>query len=167
MNALLLMNAQNSFLSEEGSVYLGEKAEILKVRLKDYVKGFKGKKIFFREKHAESDDFFVNDKTHSIATSFDFKIHESVKCYADIFCDKIRYSGFYKTKLDVIIKRNRITSVVLIGLETHTSILFTAEGLRNRGYDVTVVEPCTMARDDYMHFAAISLMKNFLGVKIE
>lgn len=167
MNALFFMNPQNSLLDERGSIYLGEKAEILKIRLKDYLKGFNGKKIYFREKHAQSDEFFVNEKTHSVVASFDFMVHESLKPFADLFCDKTRYNGFHNTGLDGMLKKEKVSSVVMVGLETHTSVLFTAEGLRNRGYEVTVVEPCVMARDDYMHFAAISLMKNFLGVRLD
>ena len=75
MNILFVMNPQNSFLSKDGSVYMGEKAEILKVRLVDYLSTYPGKKIFFREVHAMDDVFFSNDRTHSIATTLDCSIH--------------------------------------------------------------------------------------------
>jgi nicotinamidase-related amidase len=161
------MNAQNSFLSEKGSVYMGEKAEILKHRILDYLSGFSGTKVFFREKHAMEDSFFINDKTHSLATTEDMLIHGSLNKYATHFYDKIRYSAFYNnTDIEPFLKRERVHNVGLMGVETHTSILFTAEELRNRGYEVTVIEPCSMSRDDHMHNYAVALMKNFLGVRI-
>jgi len=166
VDILLVMNAQNSFLSSTGSVYMGEKAEILKKRLADYLSGFRGTKIFFREKHSMEDGFFINDKTHSIATTEDTKVHDSVNKFANYFYDKNRYSAFYDTGFEPFLKREKIKNVGIIGVETHTSILFTAEELRNRGYEVTVVEPCSMSRDDYMHAYAIALMKNFLGVMV-
>jgi nicotinamidase/pyrazinamidase len=167
MEMLIIMCPQNSFLSPEGSVYMGEKAEILKIRLVDYLSGFTtGKRVFFREKHAESDSFFKNDKTHSIANTFDYQICGCFKGLADFFYDKIRYSGFYETGFENLLKQNHVQSVFLAGVETHTSILFTSEELRNRGLNVTLLEPLTSSRDDYMHSVAVSLMANNLGVKI-
>lgn len=163
---ILVMNPQNSFLSKAGEVYMGERAEVLKVRLKDYLSGFSGKKVFFREKHSQQDSFFVNDKTHCLVTTKGFEVTEILKPYADIFYDKTRYNSFFKTGLDSFLKRQKVKSVKLAGVETHTSVLFTAEGLRNRGYDVTVIEPCCMSRDEHMHSYAIALMANFLGVKV-
>ena len=166
MDILFLMNPQNSFLAQAGSVYMGEKAEVLKVRLLDYLSSYKGKKLFFREIHAMDDSFFVNDQTHSIATTPDCTIHDIFKGHQGNFFDHSRYDAFYGTTLDAYLKKEKVTSVTLVGLETHTSVLFTAESLRNRGFVVTLVEPCCMARDDYMHANAVSLMANFLGVKV-
>ncbi|GAH13590.1 unnamed protein product [marine sediment metagenome] len=56
MDVLLVMNPQNSFLSKQGQIYMGERAETLKVRLVDFLSSFSRKKIFFREKHALEDD---------------------------------------------------------------------------------------------------------------
>jgi len=166
MDVLLVMNPQNSFLDPTGSIYMGEKAEILKVRLEDYLSTFPRTKIFFRESHATGDGFFISDKTHSVATTQDFQVHETFKKYADFYIDKTRFSGVYDTLLEATLKQNKVKSIGLVGLETHTSILFTAEDLRNRGYEVLVVEPCVMSRDEYMHGFAISLMAHHLGVKI-
>jgi nicotinamidase-related amidase len=160
------MCPQNSFLDPKGSVYMGEKAENLKVRLIDYISTYSGVKIFFREKHAEQDTFFVTDKTHSIANTYDYAVCDCFKNMANLFYDKIRYSGFYGTDFDTYLKREHVQSLFLAGVETHTSILFTAEELRNRGIEVNLLEPLTASRDDYMHDAAISLMVNCLGVKI-
>lgn len=166
MDLILVMNPQNSFFSKDGSVYMGEKAEILKIRLRDFLSDFSGTKIFFRERHAIEDSFFSTDKTHSIATSSDYMIEESLKSYADKFIDKIRYNAFFNTNLENYLKSNSIGTVYIAGVETHTSILFTAEELKNRGYDVVLVEPCSMARVDYMHVWAITLMRNVLGIRI-
>jgi len=166
MDILLVLNCQNSFLSEKGTVYMGEKAEILKVRLADYLKSFSGTRLFLREVHAMEDDFFISDKTHSIANSEDFQINDSLKKYADITEDKTRYTAFFDTAILEELVLKRVKHVGLVGVETHTSILFTAEDLRNKNYEVTVIEPCVKARDDYMHGSAITLMRHYLGVRI-
>jgi len=167
MDLLLVVNAQNSFLSEQGSVYMEEKAEILKVRLNDFLSTYNRPKIFIREKHATDDQFFMNDKTHSVVTTEDYQIVDVLKKYVEVCYDKIRYSAFFgDTKLENHLKNQRVKDIGIVGVETHTSVLFTVEELRNRGYEVTLVEPCVMARDDYMHSFALSLMKNALGVRI-
>lgn len=166
-DVMLVMNPQNSFFDKQGSVYMGEKAEILKVRLIDVLGSYAGVKVFFREKHSPEDSFFSGDKTHSVASSFDFEVYEGLKKYANLFFDKIRYNALYNTVLEGFLKQKRIKNICLIGVETHTSILFTAEALRNKGYEVTIIEPCVMSRDDYFHNFSLNIMKNFLGISIK
>jgi nicotinamidase-related amidase len=167
MDILLVMNPQNSFLDEKGSVYMGEKAEILKVRIADFLSKFQGVKIFFREAHPTEDSFFLMDKTHSVTNTYDFGVVDCLKKYANEYWDKIRYNAFYSNALESFLMRRRVKHIGILGVETHTSVLFTAESARNRDYEVSVIEACTMARDDYFHNAAISIMKNFLGARIE
>jgi nicotinamidase-related amidase len=166
MEILLVMCPQNSFFDPKGSVYMGEKAETLKIRLEDYMSSFSGKKIFFREKHGEADDFFLNDKTHSIVNSFDFNVYEKFKKYADIFYDKTKYSAIFNTGFEIFLKKEKISLVTIVGVETHTSVLFTAEEVRNRGIEVSIIEPLVASRDEYMHGCAITLMTNYLGIRI-
>lgn len=166
MDLLLVMCPQNSFLSTQGSLYMGEKSEMMRVRLIDYLSSFPKMKVFLREKHAMEDSFFAADKTHSIATTPDYQVHSDLAKYASFSYDKTRYSALFDSELEVFIKQQKCRNVGIIGLETHTSVLFTAEDLRNRGYEVTVVEPLVMSRDDHMHGFAISLMRHFLGVRI-
>jgi nicotinamidase-related amidase len=165
MDLIAVMSPQNSFLDPKGSVYLGEKAEDLKVRLRDYLSTFSGPKIFFREAHTEADTFFVRDKTHSIVNTNDFFIEPSLKKFSTINCDITRYNAFYNTAFDTVLKRNKIKSVLVAGVETHTSVLFTAEELLNRGIEVFIIEPLLASRDEYFHNFAVSLMINQLGVK--
>ena len=166
MDMLFVMNAQDCFLSPQGTVYLGEAAETLKIRMASYLSTYSGKRLFLREVHAMDDTFFVNESTHSIATTQDCAICSQLKDKASDFFDHFRYDSFHGTSLESYLKREKVTSVTMIGVETHTSILFTAESLRNRGLSVTVIEPCCMSRDNYMHDSAISIMVNYLGVRI-
>jgi len=161
-----IMNAQNSYLSPKGSVYLGERAEVLKIRLADWLSDCGMQRVFFREKRSIQDSFYRNDVTHSIATTEDFSICPELLKFADVIYDKIRYSAFYETGLDSFIKREGLRTAVILGLETHTSILFSVEEFRNRGYEVRVIEPCTMSRDDYLHGWAIAVMQSCLGAGV-
>lgn len=166
MDLLLVMNPQNSFLSPGGSVYMGERADVLRVRLADYLASFPRTKVFLREKHSTEDAFFVGDRTHSVATTEDFKVPGELQRFADFSYDKTRHSALYDNQMDGFLRQRGAKSVGLVGVETHTGILFTAEDLRNRGFDVTVVEPLTASRDDSLHGFAITVLRHDLGVRI-
>lgn len=165
-NLLFVMSPQKGFLDSKGLAYLGEEAEILKVRLVDYLKTFPGSALFLKEIHSKEDDFYSWDKTHSVATTRDTQISPNLLPYVDKILHTKRHNAFYDSSLDKFLKNGEFNSVTIVGVETHTSVLFTAEELRNRGFPVSVVEPCVMSRDTHMHAAAISLMRNYLGVKI-
>jgi len=145
-------------------MYQGDKAETLKIRMKDYLKGFRNPKVFIREKRSINDPFYKADKTFNIATTGDYQVPDDLRPLADFFHDKTRYNALYEPKIKTFLKSYR--HIGLMGLETHTSIMFTAEELVSTGYDVTVIEPCTLSRDDYLHGYAISIMSHYLGVRI-
>ena len=166
MNIILVMNAQKSFLSPTGSVYLGERAEILKVRLADFLSSCETEKVFLREKHALSDEFFRTDVTHSVVNTPEFHICDELIKYANTVEDKIRYDALFKTGLKDRLVRSKVKRITMCGLETHTSVLFTSESLCNLGYEVEVIEPCCMSRDVHMHDYALNLMRHALGVRI-
>ncbi len=100
MDTLFVMNPQNSFLSKEGRVYTGDKAEILKVRLIDLLSRFNKEIIFFREIHATEDKFFTTDKTHSVANTSDSFIHKDLKKFGQTTINKTRYNAFFGTALE-------------------------------------------------------------------
>ncbi|RKY81812.1 hypothetical protein DRQ07_03100 [candidate division KSB1 bacterium] len=163
---LLALNLQNSFLSEKGSLYMGEKAETLKIRVMDFLSKFSGKKIFVREIHGKEDTIFMSEKTHSIANSYDCEIHENLRKFADLKDDKTYYDALYNTEIETLIKKQNTKDITVIGLETHTSVMFTVNSLCNRGYNVSVIEPCVMSREDYLHGCAITIMRHYLNVRI-
>jgi len=145
---------------------MGEKAEILKIRLADFLPRFTKEIIYLREIHAKEDDFFISDKTNSVANTSDFLINKELKKFGHKILDKTRYNALFNTVLEKYLVEKKVKNIGIVGVETHTSVLFTAEELRNRSYDVTVVEPCVMSREDYLHDSAITLMRHSLGVRV-
>ena len=60
----------------------------------------------------------------------------------------------------------KFSKVILLGAETNSSVLFTAENLKYEGYNVEIPEPLVIARDDFSHTSAISLIADVLGIKV-
>jgi nicotinamidase-related amidase len=120
-----------------------------------------------RELHAKDDKFFQTDKTHSLVGSKDLEIPEAFKPYTKMIINTTTYNAFYRTPLESELNKIKPRRVYLVGLETHTFIMFTAEELRNRGYEVSLIEPLTTAEDEYLHGLGITMLRNFLAVDIE
>ncbi len=85
----------------------------------------------------------------------------------DIVIQKTTYSGFYNTKLDEILKALDINSLRLTGCVTHICVMFTASDAVLRDYKVTVVSDGVAGLSKEDHEAALRIMKNVMGVRIE
>lgn len=85
----------------------------------------------------------------------------------DVVILKDTYSGFYDTRLGEALDILNVDSLRLTGCVTHICVMFTASEAVLRDYAVTVVEDgvAGITRED--HDAALRIMKNVLGVKIE
>lgn len=170
MNLIIGCGLQKAYLHSKGSKYLGEKANILDVRLQSYFKSLDmSKNILYtlREVHQPDDSFFSDKKSGSIVGSEDIEILEFYKAYGKFVFNIIRYNAFYKTPLESEIYKLKPEKVYIVGVETHSIVLFTAEELRNRGLDVTVIEPLVTSKEDYLHAVGITLLKNILTVEIK
>ena len=168
-DAVIVCGMQRAYFHKSGSMYFGDKSEILKIRLQDFLreKNSSGAAIFFiREVHQVNDKFFQNTKTYGLVGTEDIKIPEVFKPFAKLVINTARYSGFYRTALDSELNKIQPYKVHLVGMETHTTVLFTAEDLKNRDYDVVVHEPLVCSEDDFMHSLGINILSNVLSVEI-
>lgn len=166
---LIACGIQNAYLHPEGSKYLGEQAEIMDTRLKSYFKTSlkPGTTVYIvREVHQPDDSFFLEEKTHSVVGTRDIQIPEFYKAYSKLFINTMRYNALYRTPLESEIYKLKPERIILVGFETHSIVLFTAEELRNRNYPVFVVEALTTSNDEYLHAMGITIMRNFLSVEI-
>jgi nicotinamidase-related amidase len=169
MDAVIGLSLQKSYFNKDGAQYLGESAETLKVRLKEFFNLVENKYTvyFTREIHQTSDSFYRSMRSHAIVGSSDVEIVESLKPYPKFMVNTSRFNSLYMTPLESELKKTGAKRVYLVGVETHTNVLFTAEELRNRGYEVTVYEPLVAAQDSYMHAAGINILCNVLSVDVE
>jgi len=169
MDVVIGLSLQKSYFSKDGAQYIGESAETLKIRLKEYFQLIDNKHLiyFTREIHQTSDSFYRGTRSHSIVGSSDIEIVESFKPYPKFMINTSRYNALYMSPLESELKETGAKRVYLVGVETHTNVLFTAEELRNRGYEVTVYEPLVASQDSYMHAAGINLLSNVLSVEVE
>ena len=167
-DAVIGLSLQKSYLSKAGAQYIGDQAEALKVRLKEFFKTVDKKNTiyFTREIHNTNDIFYRNSRSHAIVGSSDIEIIETLKPYSKFMINTSRFNALYMTPLESELKKAGFKRIYLVGVETHTNVLFTAEELRNRGYEVIVYEPLVASQDSYMHAAGINVMSNTLSVEV-
>lgn len=76
--------------------------------------------------------------------SWDAQVHQEVDYQKelDIWVDKIRFSGFYGTDLDGILRRLGIQTIFFTGTKTDICVFQTLVDANYRGYDCILVKDC-------------------------
>jgi nicotinamidase/pyrazinamidase len=79
---------------------------------------------------------------------------------------KTRYSGFYKTHIDRILRRHKVTEVIIVGVCTDICVFATALDAFYRGYKVTIVKDCVFALDKERGEMCLKYLKDMAGVEV-
>ena len=81
----------------------------------------------------------------------------------DIMVAKTVYDGFFETDLDKILKKLKISTVVVTGIHTHVCVLLTALGAFYRGYRVIVVREGMTTDKQINHDTRLPFFETHLG----
>lgn len=79
---------------------------------------------------------------------------------------KRRYSGFFQTNLDALLRELGVDTVVIVGIHTHICCRHTSADAFQLGYDVEVISDCTQSftEEDYQN--GLKYLKEVYGAKI-
>jgi nicotinamidase-related amidase len=80
---------------------------------------------------------------------------------------KISYDGFYKTRLEKILKQLKVNTVFLTGIQTDCCVRETAVSAAYRGFNVYIIEDCCQSKRPGGHKTAIHFMKTCVGKVIK
>lgn len=169
MEVVIACGIQGSYFGRSGTRYLGDKADVLKVRMEEFLREqrARGSVVFaVREVHQPNDSFYRSMKSHAMVGSPDVEIPEAFKPHIKMIVNTTRPSAFYSTPLESEIHKIKPERVHVVGVETHLAVLFTVEEFRNRGYEVVVTEALTASEDDYLHALGINLIANSLSAVV-
>jgi len=84
----------------------------------------------------------------------------------DYIIQKRRYSAFYETSLDLLLRELKVDTLVLTGLLTNVCVQHTAADAFFRGYDLIVPQNCVEALTEEDQKAGIKYLKTFYRCKI-
>jgi nicotinamidase-related amidase len=80
-------------------------------------------------------------------------ISELNRSECDYVVPKRRYSGFFQTDLDILLRELGVKTVVMTGLHTHMCVRHTSADAFSLGYDVVVAKEATdsFTEEDYVN----------------
>jgi nicotinamidase-related amidase len=123
--------------------------------------------IYICDSHSRDDEEFRHWPPHAVAGTDGARIIDELKPQSeDYIIEKTRYSGFYKTQLDSMLKRLGIEELIITGLMTNICILYTAVDAQMRGYSVIIPTDSVAELDRADGQFALSQMANVLKAKL-
>lgn len=170
--ALLVIDMLNDFVLEGAPLEVPETRKVLPVIKTEIEKArSEGKPVIYICDSHDPDDMEFKRfgwPPHAVKGTEGAKVVKELEPQrGDTIIEKTTYSGFYNTKLDETLKSLGIQSLRLTGCVTHICVMFTASDATLRGYDVTVVKDGVAGLSKEDHEAALRIMKNVMGAKIE
>lgn len=163
---LVLMDFVSDYLAPEGSSYIGKEAEKIVNNIKEniMVARTSGTPIIFIT--SRELDGTVNSLPAAQCIKKQANILDEISPVDDLCLSKSGISGFDGTCLEQLLKNMGIDNLIIGGVYSHTSILFTAYEARKLGFHVTVIEDCIASNERMYHTYALLLMRDLLGVEI-
>lgn len=171
---LMVVDMLSDFISPGGPMFCGEQAREITPFVVKKVKEFVDAKlpiIFIMDAHDPEDLEFKRFPVHCVygtpgaqlikdiadeieEYSFAMKVHKS------------RFSGFFRTNLNVILRDLEPDQVEVVGVCTNICVLYTVEEMVNRDYKVIVFKDGVSSFDLEAHAWALKQMETVLGAEI-
>ena len=151
--ALIVVDMLNDFCTEGGVMVLPEGRETIKPQ-QDLIAAFREKDlpiIFIVDSHrpGKYDAEFDKRDAHCPRGSWGASVIDELKPNPErakeYVIDKRRYSAFYQTDLDLVLREQGVKTTVVTGVVTNICVRSTCHDAFFRGYHVVVPEDCVRA----------------------
>ena len=166
--AILVVDMLNDFVTgalkcERGLAIVPKTAELLNAARKHGVKV-----IFCNDAHIKGVDHELKLwGEHAIAgTPGAQVIPELNVCDADYIVPKRRYSGFFHTDLDLLLRELGVDTVIMTGLHTHMCVRHTSADAYCLGYNVVVASDATDSFTQEDYDGGIKYLKEVYGARV-
>ncbi len=77
--------------------------------------------------------------------------------------DKHTFDGFYRTPTKSFLRRRRVDSVFVVGVETHACVLSTSLSAAMGGFRTTIIKDCVHAARSSLHAPALKIFRDAFG----
>jgi len=168
----LIIDMQNDFFKEEP--LKGTKEKITK-NINDLILDARNKHIpiiWIKQEHKAdlSDANLHTKKTNrkiTIRGTFGAQILDKLNRQEDeLIIIKKRYSAFFRTELEKLIKEKHIDTLILCGINTHACIRTTAIDAFQRDIEVIIAKDCIGSWNKKHHDISLSYFENNMGIRI-
>ncbi len=168
--ALIIIDMLNDFIETWGALFLGENARdiipFIQKRIDIYRKN-SDLVVYLKDSHAEDDKEFARFPMHCITGTWGSQIIKELKPEpGEAIIPKNRYSGFFNTDLSIILEKEKVENIGVVGVCTSICIMDTVGGLVNRDYRVSVPAKGVADFDQEFHEFALKRMDKVYGATI-
>lgn len=168
-NALLIIDMIRDFTDREGLVYYPENRNVLpKIReVEDYCRD-RGCLIIFAQHCYRANKYDKNLETmreNCIEGSGGEEIDEMlfVDEKKDYVLKKRRYSAFFGTDLDLILREHNIKNLIIVGTKTNCCIRATVTDAYYLNYNVIVLSDCVATNSEIVNQVHLEDIKKYFG----
>jgi len=166
--AIIVMDMINDFVS--GVLGSDRAAKIVPniQKLLDFARNKGVPVVYVTDAHLPKGDHeFDIWPSHAVDGTEGAKVVDALKpAEGDHHIKKRRYSCFYATSLEALLRELQVDTVVLTGLVTHICVQHTAADAFFRGYRVVVPRDCVEAPTDEAHKTSLRYMEEMYGAEI-
>jgi len=169
-SALLVIDMLNDFAHPSGVLYASSVRDIIP-KVKEKIEEAREEKrlvIYICDAHRPDDREFETFPPHCIEGSWGAEVVEELKPKQDDYIvKKRRYSGFFATDLELLLREKGVEELHLTGCLTDICVLFTCADAYFRGFKIFVSKGATAALTPSDQENALNLMKKAFGVEVE
>ncbi|HID43201.1 MAG TPA: cysteine hydrolase [Archaeoglobaceae archaeon] len=169
MESLIVVDMQKDFCYEGGALYIGKSAEKIFKPLRKVIEAARNKMpvIYTQDWHRKDDAEFKIWEPHCLMNTEGAEIVDELEpAEKDYLVRKRRYSGFYGTDLDLILRELGVKKLFVVGVATNICVLHTVSDATLLNYEVNVLEDCTATLTDYAQEYGIKHMSDVLNARI-
>ncbi len=150
--ALIVIDMQNDFVDDEGSLQVPDAAETIPAiaDLLARARGVGMRVVFTQDTHREGDPEWRIWPDHAREGSWGWEIVDALAPRPDeTVIRKLRYDAFYGTPLDHLLRVWGVTTLVICGTVANICVHYTAASAALRWYDVVIPRDAISALDRF------------------
>lgn len=170
LKALIVVDMLNDFLEENGALFCGEGAREIVPFIRELIDDYRsegGIIVYLCDSHRKTDREFDRFPPHCVNGTRGAEVIPGLApSSGDIVIKKARYSGFYDTDLEEVLKKNGVLEVGVVGVCTSICVMDTVGGLANRDYEITVYEKGVADFDPEMARCAMTRIRRVYGARV-
>ena len=167
---LIVVDMLNDFIDERGALYCGPGAKAIVPFIRERIDAYRKNEepvIYLQDSHDQNDKEFDRFPGHCIAGTWGNEIvAELSPTKGDLVIPKRRFSGFFETSLDDVLKRYGVEEAEVVGVCTNICVMDTVGGLANRDIPVTVPRAGVADYDPEFHASALKRMEQIYGARV-
>lgn len=170
MKALLVIDMLKDFINPDGALFCGETSREIIPLIREKIEEFHKNGdlvIFICDSHEEDDLEFKMFPKHSVTGTEGAQIIDELPVgKEDEIVHKKRYSSFYGTNLEAVLKENSVSEAHVVGVCTSICVMDTVGDLRNRDFKVIVYKKGVADFDPNAHTFSLERMEKIYGAEI-